>query len=462
MLTTAGWIRLRFGPVNTEQLVLNLPVNGSEGQGVGTLVWEGAGVCLGVPATLVGTAGLLTRWQGRRGTVQPLRRPLAFPGVVFVAALGVLLWAGGVPDRAASLLSNRTFAPYYLRPSAPGNPAPPRNLVTIFLESGEDTYSDTGIFGRNLLADLDAATTGWARYDGLQQYPGGGWTMAGLVADSCAVPLRSRLLADPTDLDAYGEGVTRYLPAVRCLGDLLAAHHYDNVFLGGASGHFGGKDTFFRDHGYRTVFGLSDWQAAGDTDVSGWGLSDERLFAHARTVVDGLAAADRPFNLTLLTLDTHEPPALFPGCATGDDAPIKTAWTCSLRAVAGFIDHLRKTGILDDTVVVVTGDHLKMTGLAVPFSHELDAVPDRGLICRIWSPDPVRFGRPSADQLSMLATTLDLLGVGNGSGRAGLGVSFVGTHPLDGTALALSEEDYRSTITSPSTDLYRSFWGGPG
>lgn len=460
MLTTAGWIRARFGPVNIEQVVLNLPAGEGEGRGVGSLVTEAVLVCLVGPVILVGAFAALAGRRGRHRPARPTRRPLAFAVVAFLAGVAVLLWAAGVPQWASALWSGRTFAPYYVRPTAPGTPSAPRNLITIYLESGENSYADADVFGRNLLVDLDRATAGWTWYDGLHQYPGGGWTMAGLVATDCAIPLRSRLLADPTNLDDYGEGVARYLPGATCLGDLLRERGYDNVMLGGASAHFAGKETFFRDHGYGTVLGLSDWEAAGDTELSGWGLSDHVLFEHATTVVDRLAAAGRPFNLTMLTLDTHDPPGVFPSCATDDDAAAKVAVTCSMRAVAGFLDHLRQSGILKNSVVVITGDHLKMTGLGTSFGPELAAITDRTIVCRIWSPDPITVGRATADQLSLLPSTLDLLGVGPGDGRAGLGVSFVGHHPVAGTALELPAAEYSSTVTSPTTDLYHTFWGG--
>ena len=59
----------------------------------------------------------------------------------------------------------------------------PKNLITVYLESMENTFGDAGLFGRNLLSVLDEATDGWGRYETLRQYPEGGWTMAGIVAD---------------------------------------------------------------------------------------------------------------------------------------------------------------------------------------------------------------------------------------------------------------------------------------
>jgi phosphoglycerol transferase len=72
----------------------------------------------------------------------------------------------------------------------------------------------------------------------------------------------------------------------------------------------------------------------------------------------------------------------------------------------------------------------------------------------------VVFSRDRADQLSVLPSTLELLGFDVPDGRAGLGVSFVNQHPLSGTALELPEADYRTVVTSPSSGLFKELWGG--
>ena len=461
LLAIAGWVHFRFGAVGLEQILLNLPTNGAEGTGNGELVIEGLGIGIGLPLLVAGSALLAATMLRRRRTPRPARRPWALPLLAFATSLVVFLSVAGVPEYATALLLDRSIAPYYLRPDVTTNVQRPRNLVTIYLESGENTYGDASIFGQNLLADLDTATEGWARFDGLQQYPGGGWTMSGLVSTECGIPLKSRSLVDGMHLNNLGEEVSTYLPGATCLGDVLSGQGYTNVFLGGANARFAGKDTFLTGHGYDRVLGLTDWEAAGEprSQISEWGLSDRRLFAHAEQEVDDLRASGDPFNLTILTLDTHEPGGVFPGC-TPDAVGMKTAITCSMRAVAGFLEHLKSTGALDDTVVVVMGDHLKATSEGGAFKSELDASPDRTVIYRVWSPEKVTFARDRADQLSVLPTTLELLGFNLPEGRSGLGVSLVNQHPLRGTALELPDDDYRSVVASPSSELFKDFWGG--
>jgi Phosphoglycerol transferase and related proteins, alkaline phosphatase superfamily len=462
LIALAGWIRYRFGEITFDQTLLNLR---GESAGSSSLATEAALVCVAAPLATMASLAALLGWRRRsRDTSgrRRVRRHPVLPGAVSLGvALVVLFTVTGVPQYAAALLGDATFSSYYVIPQAERSVAKPRNLVTIYLESGENTYADAGLFGKNLLTDLDQATSGWSRYDGLQQFPGGGWTMAGLIGTECGIPVKSELLTPEVNHNVFGEEVEHYLPGARCLGDVLHDSGYTSVFVGGANTKFAGKGTFLHDHGYDFVYGLEDWEAAGESrdNISTWGLSDHQLAGHAIEQLRALKEAGRPFNLTMLTLDTHEPGGLYPTCTTDDDVAMATAIQCSMRAVGQVISYLRNNDFLDDTVVVVMGDHLKATAEGGFFKAELDAQLDRTIILRVWSPDgPVGFNRAQADQLSLLPTTLDLLGLGAPDGKAGLGVSLLGEPNLDGTMLALSANDYAGLLGSPSKELYRTFW----
>ncbi|MGC4152611.1 MAG: LTA synthase family protein [Propionicimonas sp.] len=455
LLATAGWIRYRFGSIVFEQFILHIPLGGG-GAGDDTLVFEALVVCVLIPLGLVAMAILVRQQRG--WTLGGCRR-VVLPSLAAALSLGLLVSVVGLPRYVAAQLDGRSFADYYVPPQLGASPERPKNLITIYLESMENTYGNADLFGRNLLATLDEATDGWARYDTLMQYPEGGWTMAGIVSTQCAIPLKSRLLVEGIDPNRFGERMESYLPGATCLGDLLAQAGYSNTYVGGANTRFAGKDTFLGDHGYTSIRGRERWEADEDpSEVSIWGLSDHRMFARAAETLDELRATGQPYHLTMLSLDTHEPGGVYPSCETDDAVPMATAITCSSRALAGFLNHLEQVGALQDTVVVVMGDHLKSTAEGGFYKAELDGTADRTIVLRVWSPDPVEFTRERADQFSVLPTILELLGFEPPRGRAGLGVSFVGSRSLTGTALELDPEEYASVVTSPSSDLYRTFW----
>ncbi len=489
LVSGAMWIRYRFGDVSFEQILVNLPIDGGGGEGVGnnTYITEVLVFCILLPAALTALGALLlSLWRTRRlprapsGPGQPARHrrvrrfAILAPVVAFVAALSVFLTVAGVPQYAVASLDNRSVAGYYVTPTLqPGaestrmssvstSSATPKNLITIYLESIENTFEDESLFGENLLASLDTATADWSRYDGLTQYYGGGWTMAGLVSTQCGVPLKSKILSTGVDPNVYGESVQQYLPGATCLGDVLNDQGYTSVFLGGAASGFAGKSTFLLGHGYSVDRGLADWQAAGEDPAeisSQWGLSDYRLFQNAKQTVSDLASGESPFNLTLLTLDSHEPGQSYPSCAVPDGATLADSIKCSVSAVSDFISYLSDSGILDDTVVVIMGDHLKPTSDGNQFRGELTSVSNRTIVFRVWDPDgPVDFTRESADQLSVMPSVLSILDLPVVDGRAGLGVAFVGDSDTQGSLLELPTADYDTLLTVPSNDLYRRLW----
>lgn len=459
LLFVSLWIRANFGEVSFEELVANLPITHGGGVGNGGLIVTASVYWFILPALFTAIVYLARRMMRRP---MPTRRRHWASATVFVL-IGALTLAltTGIPRYANAAIANKTFEPYYVAPAVSASPKHPKNLITIYLESAESSLGDKELFGRNLLANLDSATAGWHVYDGLRQYHGGGWTMAGMVSTQCGIPLKHPLMHDQYQSNSLGSSMDHYLPNARCLGDVLTAQGYTSAYLGGASTNFAGKGHFYLDHGYATDLGLEDWKADGEPAdyISEWGLSDSHLMVHAEQTVERLRASGKPFNLTMITLDTHEPPGVFADCHTDDAMPMSTAVTCSMKAVAGFLDYLKSHQYLDDTVVMVMGDHQKMLLMGNDFSDKLATVADRRIVMRVWSPDPVTFSRADADQLSVLPTTLELLGFTVPDGRAGLGVSFVGNHPVTGTILALPTSEQDDLLEAPSTQMYRHFWG---
>ncbi len=460
-LMLAGWMRYRFGDqLSFDAILTNVPGVGGNGAGNADLVPEAIVLVLVLPAAvvLIGSAVLALVRRGR-GQVRRLR--MLIPVGAFVVSLGILLTVAGVPRQAIALLSKESFAEYYTEPQVVSSPDKPRNLITLYLESIENSFSDEEVFGENLLAELDRATEDFARYDGLHQYPEGGWTMAGFVSTQCGIPLKSSLMGLGADPNLVGEQAEQYLPGAVCVGDVLADHGYTNTYVGGADTEFAGKKTYLHNHGYDDVWGLRTWQGRGvdPEQTSPWGLSDHALFERAREVLADLDAKDEPFHLTMLTLDTHEPAGIFPGCDQNDPVRMASGIKCSMQQVGQFLDDIvAEYG--DDTVIVVMGDHLKGTAGASDYKEEMASFDERTIALRIWSPDEVVFNRETADQFSMAGTFLELLDFQLEGGRAGLGVSLIGDHSLAGTAPGLPPDEYEAAVTARSADLYRQLWQG--
>lgn len=485
LMGAAVWIRRTFGDISVNQLLLHLPgaggaeVTGAETGYLFSFICEALFAPL---AILAGTAivwVLLRRVLSKQKTIlprtslnaklKPLLHGMVAVAIILVGA-GVFANTINIWGYYRSQVSNYEMFEYYVAPDANGSissigvtgaTSAPKNLVFIFLESIEDQMGNEEYFDGAMLAPVLDATEGWQTVSDYQPYAGGGWTMAGIVGTSCGVPLRGAGIGE-NDISSneIGADAETFMPGAVCLGDVLSSEGYQNVFLGGADAQFASKSTFLRSHGYDEVKDLSTWVERGETELSGWGLSDRRLLENAKDEVVRLHESGQPFNLTMLTLDSHEPTHLFDYCEQTTTDPLESAIRCSMEQVAGFLEFMDQQGYLDDTVVVLSGDHPKMLGEAFVSLGALKNADNRPLFNRIWSPDGVTTLRAGADQLSMFATILDLLRMGREDHRAGIGVSaYVDSAP--GSVLDLTGAEYQELIESRSKELYQDLWKVP-
>jgi phosphoglycerol transferase len=484
LLIAAVGIRFYWGEISVSQMLLNLVSVEVDGGG-GGIVWAGI-LGVGVLPLLI-TAGLAA-WQysRRRKRVRegddvtgPRRSPwivrsvsTALVAAVVVGGTTAFASSVGIKDYIQAANSEYDLSDYYVEPTVT-SAENKRNLVLIYLESGEETLADDQLFEKDAFVPLKEATKpsdGWQSVDDLQQYRGGGWTMAGLASTQCGIPLKgtgsttgSSVATEP------GDDVDSYLGGVTCLGDVLGEHGYTNVFLGGASSSFAGKGTFLDSHGYSDVKGLADWRAAGEPGVSfrsDWGLSDERLMAHAKDEIDVLHAeaekTGQPFNLSVLTLDTHEPVHVYDYCPVDTENEVTSVFSCSMAQVAGFVDHMEEKGYLEDTAVVIMGDHLKHMSAGDAFHEQLDDHANRTIFNRIWVPgtDGTTALRPGVDQLSLYPTILEAAGLTLENREAGVGVSAFATTIPDHSAQAMAPDPYAELLDALSPRFYADAWAG--
>ncbi|MDM8568775.1 sulfatase-like hydrolase/transferase, partial [Thiotrichales bacterium HSG1] len=175
-----------------------------------------------------------------------------------------------------------------------------KNLVFIYLESLESIYLEETIFPELTPNIKNFITTGLS-FTNMYQTNGTGWTIAGIVSSQCGTPLLdNNSIANGNDILQAD-----LLVNAICLGDVLNKAGYVQEYMGGASGKFAGKKSFFNNHKYDKISGLND--LVTDNNSYGWGIYDDALFQIAAKKYVQLADNNKPFNLTLLTLDTHHP-----------------------------------------------------------------------------------------------------------------------------------------------------------
>ena len=167
----------------------------------------------------------------------------------------------------------------------------------------------------------------------------------------------------------------------------------------------------------------------------------------------------------MLTLDTHEPVHVFDYCNVDTQSEVTSVYACSMDQVADYVQYMKQKGYLEDTAVVIMGDHLKHMSAGDAFHAELDDHPNRTIFNRIWVPEADRKKgalRSGADQLNMYPTMLEAAGLELKDHQAGLGVSAFTEKIPEGSAQSLSPEDYRLLLEARSQEFYDRAWQGAG
>ncbi len=312
------------------------------------------------------------------------------------------------------------FAKHYTNPAnVEVTQVKPKNLVLIYVESLEDSYKDPALFSKNLLSSLDHIPGhSFANY---KTAPGSWWTIAGITATHCGLPLQSVSLYDGND---QGEKIKSFLPNATCLGDILHNAGYYNVYLGGDALAFAGKGMFFQDHHYDEVYGRDELKGnLTDAEMNFWGLYDDDLLKHVKIKLVELHAKHQPFNLTFTTIDTHGPDGhLSKYCKEQGIKTFEGIVECSAKQVTELVSFINKNGYFKDTRVVILGDHLAMEN---PVSNKLERIKERHIFNRFITGNnqPIDAYRDTLVPFDMLPSMLEFIGFKVEGGKLGLGYS---------------------------------------
>lgn len=489
-LRAVHWTKVKFGPLTVDQIFFHLNFGGEMLLKVDrSLVLSGVKNVLLFPLVLALLAlALDIRLSNRADTsdipvnrLAPSERPPHFAlriarWVAARRAVFLILASSGFLLHSISAFSyiraqytqNDYLKENYIHPNSVQIQATrPKNLVLIYVESLEETYSDSALFGKDLLESLHGL--GGVNFTHYRQMPGTGWTMAGIVGTQCGIPLKNILGGEryrdeaAPDTLAFnrrvGPSLKSFLPNATCLGDILKEQGYTNVFLGGASLSFAGKGTFFLGHHYDRAMGREELEGAGWSaeDANDWGFLDHQVLARARTELQQLHDAGSRFNLTLLTLDTHGPDGLFSQeCRRRGAEDYSDIVHCAADQVAEFVRFIRARGYLKDTNVVVLGDHLAMRN---PLYEKLSQSEQRSIFNLFISETPPALNRDTIVHFDLFPTIVEFIGLHVTGDRLGLGYS--GLSEAEITIPANRIEQMAAELPNRS-ELYWSFWKRPG
>ena len=143
--------------------------------------------------------------------------------------------------------------------------------------------------------------------------------------------------------------------AKECLPAQMAKNGWETHFLQGANLTFMSKDRVMANVGFQEVHG-KEWFPDPEEISFEWGVIDSAFFKGARKYISDLQAKNNPWLLTLLTVGTHQPFSV-PDAVAAQYPSRKDAAVATLdKAVAQFLKGLKRDGVLDDTLVIITSD----------------------------------------------------------------------------------------------------------
>lgn len=242
-----------------------------------------------------------------------------------------------------------------------------KNLIYIYLESMENAYSDKQNGGANkenlipTLSNLAKENLNFSnskRQGGALPINGTAWTAAAMVGQTSGLPLK---------INTSSNGIidlNNFFPNIKTLGDVLEENGYNNYLLLGSDSGYGCRKQYFTQHGHYKIYDLNTAIANKDMtrdEIVWWGFDDDDLFAKAKKDLVNISAQDEPFNYTMLTVDTHfEDGYLSDTCKNNFNDQYSNVINCSDTKIRDFLDWLKEQDFYEETVIILTGDHLSM------------------------------------------------------------------------------------------------------
>jgi hypothetical protein len=283
--------------------------------------------------------------------------------------LGKTLYSSTQKKDLNSILKDLNIEPEDYKTIDKIEATPGKNIVIIYLESIEKGFLDREIF-KNLTPNLTFFSEdkkNWTFTDKYIQTPGTGWTMGGIYSTQTGMPMLFGLSGN----EILNNIAELKLPS---LGKILQKAGYEQRFIKGFDLEFSGAGNFFKMTGY-SPFGNKELDPTYFRSV--WGVRDKDIFYEAKKQFSELSSTGKPFNLTLLTVDTHFPNGIkdirFTEMIDESFNPMQWSAYAADYLLKDFIDFINLQPNADNTVVYILPDHLMMgTPEVTPIVKDLE------------------------------------------------------------------------------------------
>ena len=378
--------------------------------------------------------------------VYPLKRQLS-GAIATVLSLGLLIHAAFNVELVDYLFhtgqSTNLYQDEYVDPEKTQItfPSQKRNLIYIFLESMETSYQSQELGGAlqyNLIPELTQLAQENVNFSnnesvgGFRQVTGASWTIGAMTAHTGGVPLKV-----PDGIidwqNGYGQD-GEFLDGLSNLTSILHDAGYYQTLMVGSVVSFGGRDTFYENHGVDTIYDLATAYRDGTVPYGYWndfwGMEDLYLYEYAKTELTKISQQDQPFAFTMLTVDTHHIGGFkCQLCGSNYEESYENAIACASKQVKNFVDWIRQQDWYDNTTIVITGDHCSMDNGY--FSRNVSDSYVRHIYnCFInAAAEPIYTKNRQFCAMDMFPTTLSAMGCSIEGDRLGLGTNLFSPLP---------------------------------
>lgn len=439
------WVKMTCGNVSFSIILLQLtsPIKGTDSGVINSIIKTGIIPPLLVTLTISIVYLIMVRVLYNLEDLPVKKVPawtkICLEIILLIALVGTIQVQGtkvGMWEYIKSVQEKTDFyEKYYVNPAKTklDFPSQKRNLIYIFMESMESSYADQedgGIMDDNYIPNLTKLAKENINFSDKADGKLGGptcleataYTVGGMVAQTAAINLK---------LHNSGSMFGNFLPNLTTMGDILNKEGYQQVFLCGSEGDFAGRDTYFTSH---KDFHIEDYNAAKKEGFIApdykvfWGHEDEILYKRAKKQLEQLSSSDKPFNLTMLTVDTHFPRGYKCRlCKDKYNRQYANVIACADQQVYDFVEWIKKQDFYKNTTIVIAGDHTTMVDTSDPIWGNLNNNYKRTVYNTIINADCTYKENVTENRdfstMDMFPTTLAALGVQIDGNRLGLGTN---------------------------------------
>lgn len=427
-LVIAGitYVKKYFPLVNFEQILYGLTnMKGSSASGIvdGTIFTFSVG-------TLIFLILLVIYILLHNSKKVILIRIKYYSGLILLGSLIFTLYAIGVFEYEINLFKQtKIYDKYYVD----GNgvditfPDKKQNLIFIYMESMETTNASINNGGAQKVSYIPNLENYALKYDnfssgeklgGFVPVSGTTYTLAGMISQNSGVNFK-------LPINIMDKNIVK-MNGVYALGDVLVDNGYKNYLMMGSQAIFASRDIYFKNHGNYEIF---DYTYAINNELIPkdylvwWGYEDNKLFEFAKNKLKDISKEEQPFNLTLLTADTHFTDGYLDSeCDTPFDKKYANVMHCSDKMINNFITWVMEQDFYKNTTIVLVGDHLTMQS---SFYDDIDKNYTRS-VYNVFINSRVKSDTTKNRMFSSMdiyPTTLASLGVKIDGDRLGLGTN---------------------------------------